>query len=151
MTDRVGIGWRGELAAGILSNLDRIDVLEVIADDNYFIPFNSEYITELSKKIQMVENAGFKSAESPIKIIESTIKGLSPAKNTTIPDKKINNSSKIHAKQIIKNMSERKINIFKSEHKKLVVEYIQKYIKNNKINNSEYDALIKEIFVVIIR
>jgi uncharacterized protein (UPF0276 family) len=31
--DRVGIGWRSEIAAGILSNLDRIDVLEVIADD----------------------------------------------------------------------------------------------------------------------
>src|SRR5262245_50809840 len=31
--DRVGIGWRSEIAAGILSNLDRIDVLELIADD----------------------------------------------------------------------------------------------------------------------
>jgi uncharacterized protein len=35
MRDRVGIGWRPELAAGILSNLDAIDVIEVIAD-NYF-------------------------------------------------------------------------------------------------------------------
>lgn len=35
MTDRVGLGWRPELAAGILSNLDRIDVIEAIADD-YF-------------------------------------------------------------------------------------------------------------------
>jgi hypothetical protein len=35
MRDRVGIGWRPELAAGILSNLDHIDVLEVIAED-YF-------------------------------------------------------------------------------------------------------------------
>ncbi|MDP8979558.1 MAG: DUF692 domain-containing protein [Acidobacteriota bacterium] len=35
MNDRVGLGWRPELAAGILSNLDRIEVLEVIADD-YF-------------------------------------------------------------------------------------------------------------------
>jgi hypothetical protein len=35
MTDRVGLGWRPELAAGILSNLDSIDVIEVIADD-YF-------------------------------------------------------------------------------------------------------------------
>jgi len=33
MHNRVGIGWRPELAAGILSNLDRIDVLEVIAED----------------------------------------------------------------------------------------------------------------------
>ncbi|MBI4908909.1 MAG: DUF692 domain-containing protein [Acidobacteria bacterium] len=33
--DRFGLGWRHELAAGILTNLQRIDVVEVIADD-YF-------------------------------------------------------------------------------------------------------------------
>jgi uncharacterized protein (UPF0276 family) len=33
--DRVGLGWRPELAAGIFDALDRIDVLEVVAD-NYF-------------------------------------------------------------------------------------------------------------------
>jgi len=33
--DRVGLGWRPELAAGILANLDRIDVIEAIAED-YF-------------------------------------------------------------------------------------------------------------------
>ncbi|MFN7953345.1 MAG: DUF692 domain-containing protein [bacterium] len=31
--DRFGLGWRAPLAAGILVNLDRIDVLEVLADD----------------------------------------------------------------------------------------------------------------------
>jgi uncharacterized protein (UPF0276 family) len=35
MKDRFGLGWRDELAAGILSSRDRIDVVEVIADD-YF-------------------------------------------------------------------------------------------------------------------
>ena len=35
MKDRFGLGWRPELAAGILTNLDRIDIVEVIADD-YF-------------------------------------------------------------------------------------------------------------------
>jgi len=33
MRDRVGIGWRAELAAGILAHLDRIDLVEIIADD----------------------------------------------------------------------------------------------------------------------
>ncbi len=33
MRDRVGLGWRPDLAAGIFANLDRIDVIEVIADD----------------------------------------------------------------------------------------------------------------------
>jgi uncharacterized protein (UPF0276 family) len=35
VADRVGLGWRAPLAAGILANLERIDVVEVIADD-YF-------------------------------------------------------------------------------------------------------------------
>jgi len=35
MKDRFGLGWRPELAAGILTHLDRIDIVEVIADD-YF-------------------------------------------------------------------------------------------------------------------
>ena len=35
LRDRVGLGWRPELAAGIFASLDRIDVVEVIADD-YF-------------------------------------------------------------------------------------------------------------------
>ena len=35
VADRVGLGWRPELAAGIFDALDRVDVLEVVAD-NYF-------------------------------------------------------------------------------------------------------------------
>src|SRR2546427_7688395 len=38
MNDRFGLGWRPELAAGILSNLNRIDVVEVIADDYFDAP-----------------------------------------------------------------------------------------------------------------
>lgn len=38
MRDRVGLGWRPQLAAGILSNLDKIDVVEVIADDYFDAP-----------------------------------------------------------------------------------------------------------------
>lgn len=36
--DRVGLGWRPQLAAGILSNLDQIDIVEVIADDYFDAP-----------------------------------------------------------------------------------------------------------------
>jgi uncharacterized protein len=32
--DRFGLGWRPEIAAGILAHLDRIDVVEVIAEDH---------------------------------------------------------------------------------------------------------------------
>ncbi|WP_395021715.1 DUF692 family multinuclear iron-containing protein [Dongia sp.] len=33
--DRVGIGWRAELAAGIFVHRDRIDCIELIADDHF--------------------------------------------------------------------------------------------------------------------
>jgi uncharacterized protein (UPF0276 family) len=36
--DLFGLGWRGELAVGILSHLDRIDVVEVIGDDFFDVP-----------------------------------------------------------------------------------------------------------------
>jgi uncharacterized protein (UPF0276 family) len=36
--DRFGLGWRPELSAGILANLDQIDVLEVVADDCFDAP-----------------------------------------------------------------------------------------------------------------
>ena len=41
LADRVGLGWRPELAAGIFDALDRIDVLEVVAD-NYFAASRAE-------------------------------------------------------------------------------------------------------------
>jgi uncharacterized protein (UPF0276 family) len=36
--DRFGIGWRPRLAAGILAHLDRIDLIEVIAEDYFDAP-----------------------------------------------------------------------------------------------------------------
>ncbi|MEO8125609.1 MAG: DUF692 domain-containing protein [Bryobacteraceae bacterium] len=36
--DRFGIGWRPDLAAGILAHLDRIDIVEIIADDYFDAP-----------------------------------------------------------------------------------------------------------------
>jgi uncharacterized protein (UPF0276 family) len=36
--DRFGLGWRPELAAGLLAHLDRLDLVEVIADDWLGVP-----------------------------------------------------------------------------------------------------------------
>ena len=38
LRDQFGLGWRPRLALGILSNLDRIDLVEVIADDFFHAP-----------------------------------------------------------------------------------------------------------------
>jgi uncharacterized protein (UPF0276 family) len=36
--DRFGLGWRAEIAAAIFAHLDRIDVVELIADDHFTAP-----------------------------------------------------------------------------------------------------------------
>lgn len=53
-TDRVGLGWRPELAAGILSHLDRIDVLEVIADDYFDHPSRIRALKTLAAQSTVV-------------------------------------------------------------------------------------------------
>ncbi len=47
--DRVGLGWRKELAPSILSNLDQIDVVEVILDD---------YFTASSRELRALRTLG---------------------------------------------------------------------------------------------
>ena len=53
MQDLVGMGWRPELATGILSNLDRIDVLEVIAEDYYETPAGVSALKSLAKQVSV--------------------------------------------------------------------------------------------------
>jgi uncharacterized protein (UPF0276 family) len=52
--DRVGLGWRPELAAGILSHLDSIDVIEVIADDYFDHPARIRALKTLSAQSTVV-------------------------------------------------------------------------------------------------
>ena len=54
MTDRVGLGWRPELAAGILSNLDRIEVIEAVADDYFDSPARVRALKTLAAQSSVV-------------------------------------------------------------------------------------------------
>jgi len=49
--DTVGIGWRPELAAGILDHHDRIDLVEVIADDFFGEPRRVRALKTLSTQV----------------------------------------------------------------------------------------------------
>lgn len=49
--DRVGLGWRPELAPGILANLDQIDVVEVIADDYLDAPVQARSLQTLAAQV----------------------------------------------------------------------------------------------------
>jgi uncharacterized protein (UPF0276 family) len=52
--DTVGIGWRPELAAGILYHRDRIDLIEVIADDFFDEPRHRRALKTLSGQVPVV-------------------------------------------------------------------------------------------------
>jgi uncharacterized protein len=54
MTDRVGLGWRPELAAGILTHLDSIDVIEIIADDYFDQPARVRALKTLAAQSTVV-------------------------------------------------------------------------------------------------
>ena len=77
MTDRFGLGWRKEIAAEILTNLDRIDVLEVISDD-YFEASKNERraLKTLSNQVPVILHGvslGLASAVPvPTKLLENT-------------------------------------------------------------------------------
>jgi uncharacterized protein (UPF0276 family) len=53
VADRVGLGWRPALAAGILANLDRIDVLEVIAEDCLEAPAARRAMATLARQVPL--------------------------------------------------------------------------------------------------
>ncbi|HMD30500.1 MAG TPA: DUF692 family protein, partial [Candidatus Acidoferrales bacterium] len=66
----MGISWRGELAAGVLQHLDRIDVVELIADD-YFAASGQQIraLQSLGREVPVVLHGvglGLASA-SPVK------------------------------------------------------------------------------------
>jgi uncharacterized protein (UPF0276 family) len=54
MTDRVGLGWRPELAAGIFANMERIGVIEVIADDYFDSRLRARAIETLARQRPVV-------------------------------------------------------------------------------------------------
>ncbi|MGZ5801848.1 MAG: DUF692 domain-containing protein, partial [Burkholderiaceae bacterium] len=69
---RVGIGWRGELAAGIFANLDQIDILEVIADD-YF----------------NMEKRGLNALRRMSSLVPVTLHGVAMGLASTIPTEQV--------------------------------------------------------------
>src|SRR5579872_1087248 len=66
--DRVGMGWRPELAAGILSSLDRIDVLEVLAGGYLESPARHGELKLLARQVPIHihgTDLGLAGAEEP--------------------------------------------------------------------------------------
>ncbi len=80
--------------------------LEVIAEDSYFTPYKTDYITEVSKKVNLKEN---------VKITE--------VNQTVIADVTTN-----HPENIINILKENNVDIFNISHKSKSTQLIQSYI-----------------------
>jgi len=78
--DRVGLGWRTELAPSILCHLDHIDVVEVIIDDYFKQP-----LTKLRS---------LKLLESQVDVIYHGV-GLGLASSLPVPQKNLDNLARV--------------------------------------------------------
>ena len=72
--DRFGLTWRPELAAGVFANLDRIDVIEVIADDYFDAP---------GRAVRALETLA-----SQVPVVLHGV-GLGPASVTPVDDRRL--------------------------------------------------------------
>jgi hypothetical protein len=78
--DRFGIGWRPQLAAGIFANLDKIDIVEVIAD---------HYFACSSRKISALRTL---AAQTPLTLHGV---GLGPASTVPVETKRIDQFARL--------------------------------------------------------
>ena len=108
--------------------------LEVIADDTYFVPFKSEYVTEVSKKITLDESVTLTENTNPSKS-KPSITMYDPSH---------------HAFYLVKKMLKEKVSIFNSKDKQKVSFIIKEYIKNNNINSvEESNVIINEMLNIL--
>ena len=122
--------------------------LEVIAEDTYFTPYQTEYVTEVSRKVEVVTVNG-KSKET---LTESEgVKVTDSKPKVTISDIKNDETLLIkeHANRINKNIIRSNLNIFKKEDKTKVIKTIQNYLTENKVENSLYDKIMTELYTLL--
>jgi uncharacterized protein len=84
--DRVGLGWRNEIAPSILAHLDQIDVLEVIADD-YFkaSPQKISALKTLSQQIPLLYHGVGLGLASSLPVEQKQLDRLSRLFNLVTP------------------------------------------------------------------
>ena len=125
-------------------------ILEVVADDTYFSPWESEFVVDSFKKLEVTINES--SAPSKPKISVSVVKPKKE-KITEQPKKK---STKISMNKVI---SELKKDLFKNgitaknmkTKKKLMSERVTSYFSKNKINKKHKTKILTKLVESIIR
>jgi hypothetical protein len=122
--------------------------LEVIADDTYFTPYQTEYLTEVSRKVEVIGVNG-KSKETLTESESVNVTDLKP--KVTISDIKNDDTLLIkeHVNRINKNITRSNLNIFKKEDKIKVIKTIQNYLTENKVENRLYDKIMSKLYTLL--
>jgi len=115
--------------------------LEVIADDTYFTPYETEYITEMSKKVEVVS---VKNKKTPV-LAETrqpkvTVQNVKDSKSNLILE---------HTKTIAHQIISSKLNISNSKDKSKILEIVLNYLHKHNINESINKDIIYTLFKVI--
>jgi hypothetical protein len=85
--DLVGLGWRKELAASILSNLDQIDLVEVIIDDYFKAPTSSlRALRTLSSQVPVIYHGVSLGLASSIKVDQKRIDRIARVTDYLAPE-----------------------------------------------------------------
>lgn len=102
--------------------------LEVIAEDSYFTPYKTDYITQVSKKVNLEESVS-----------------VTDVNQTVTADISTN-----HPENIINILKENNVDIFDISHKSKASQLIQSYIVKNNVKQQEYNQLMEKILSQLI-
>ena len=125
--------------------------LEVIADDTYFTPYETEYLTEVSRKIEVVSVNG-KSKKSLVESNEVE-ENVSKKPIVTISEVKQDNTKLIleHTKNIVRTIKNKNLSIYKSSDKSAVIKTIQSYLIENKVKGNLNKGIMVNLYNIISR
>ncbi len=85
--DLIGLGWRAELAPSILSNLDKIDVIELIIDDYFKAPIAKlRSLSTLAKQVPMLYHGVGLGLATSLKLDQKRIEALARVFDYLSPD-----------------------------------------------------------------
>lgn len=138
---------KGILDENVKGNL----YLEVIADDTYFTPYETEYVTEVSRKVEMISING-KDKKSLVESSESE-EVINKKPIITISEVKQDNTKLIleHTKNIVKNIKSKNLSVFKPTDKSAVIKTIQSYLSENKVNDTLNNDIMVNLYNIISR
>ena len=132
---------------GILEENEKGNLyLEVIADDTYFTPYQTEYITEVSRKVEVISVHGKQSLiENREEIVESKPKIIVTDIKETVNLKEVIH----HTKNIVQNIKNNNLSLFKADDKNKAVKIIKSYLTENKLSGEINIKIMESLYKIV--